>query len=248
MTINQAKPTGVALLDEVLAGAVPPGATFLATGAPSSGMELLAKEFAARAQNTLYYAPDESETEVEAVIRRFDKEAKPHVVDIASDYFQRVIASRHQQAAGVKVRGLRTVKAGRAPERAEFDVPDFLNEMLAEVIEKKPSRVVVDTLDFFFELYPPGDVIRAVRALRLASRKSSGLLYLGKVKQISDSNVDALLEHIADIVLEFNVKPLGQGFEFFMTVKKVRNEPHKTATVFYKPTKWGLTKDPRGRV
>lgn len=84
--------------------------------------------------------------------------------------------------------------------------------------------------------------------MRLANRKSGGLLYLGKVKATSDPSVEAILEHVADIVLEFNVKQLGQGFEFFMTVEKIRNEPHKSTTLYYKPTKWGLQKDPRGRV
>ncbi|MGQ0534821.1 MAG: RAD55 family ATPase [Methanobacteriota archaeon] len=247
MGFDPERPTGVALLDGAIAGAIQPGATILALGEPATGMELLAKEFAARSPGTLYYSPDESAEEVLQVIRRFDKDASPRVVDLASDYYQRVLQPRHAGTPGVKVRGLRPPER-ETPERPAIDVPDFLDEMLREMIQTKPARTVVDTLDFFFELYPASDVVRAVRALRLANHKNGGLLYLAKIKDTTEAGVEGLLEHIADVVFEFHVERTRLANEFHLYVKKVRNNPQRTTNVFYRPTEDGIIRDPRGRV
>lgn len=243
----KARPTGVVLLDDAIGPALAPGGTILALGEPASGMELFAKEFAARAPSTLYYAPDESAEEVEAVVRRFNPDAKPRVVDIASDYYERVLRQR-VTPEGIRVRGLRAAKAEPVRHARDPEVPDFLEEILREIATQKPPRVVVDTLDFFFELYPAADVVRSVRALRLTTRRVGALLYLGKIRNTAEAATERLLEHIADVVLHFEVDRTRAGNEWTLSVTKVRNEPHMAATIAYRPTSEGLIRDPRKRV
>lgn len=241
--------TGVPLLDQALGGGVRPGSTILCLGEPTSGMELLAKQFAVAGgagETVLMFSPDESETELREIMKRFGDPTGVKIVDIASEYFARVYGSAVKKDP-IKVRGILSEGATRA-RREDPNVPDFLDEIVGATRDTKPRRTVIDTLDFFTELYDDADVARTLRALRIVNRDVGGILLVTKVKGTSPRSLETMLEHIADVVLDMRVEQTRLQFEWHLSIRKVRNEPQLAGDVLYNPTPEGLARDTRRRV
>lgn len=242
-------PTGVPLLDQALGGGVRPGSTLLALGEPTSGMELLAKQFAVAGgagESVLVFSPDESEAELRSIMARFGDPSGVKVVDIASEYFSRVYGPAAKKDP-IKVRGILSEARTRA-RREDPNVPDFLDEIVATMRDATPRRTIIDTLDFFTELYADDDVARTLRALRIVNRDAGGLLLVTKIKGTSPRSLEAMLEHIADVVLDLRVEQTRLQFEWHLSIKKVRNQPQLAGDVLYNPTQDGLMRDTRRRV
>lgn len=240
-------PTGVHLLDIALPDGIPSGSLVLSLGTPACGFELVAKEFAAADHPVLYYSPDESADEVEAVVRRFDEHAEPTVVDLASRYYDHIVRTQSSTRATT----VAPIGPNGAPpaDDATAGLPDFLQSIFEEIRASRPNRTIIDTLDFFFEVYTPEEVVRSLRALRLANRDIDGLLYVSKMRDTVDPKVEALLEHVADVVLEFRRTDATIEDIHLLNVKKVRNEPQYVGTTGYKPTRDGrLVRDTRNRI
>lgn len=240
--------TGVALADQALGGGVRAGSLILVLGEPTSGMELFTKQFAVSApgEPVLVWSPDESEAEMREVMKRFGDSSSVRVVDIASEYYARVYGDRPTARGGVRVREI--LGADRRGARLDPNVPDFLGEIIATTREMKPRRTVIDTLDFFTELYDDDEIVRTLRALRIVNREAGGLLLVTKIKGTSSRSLELMLEHVADVVLDLRTEQTRLQFEWHLTVKKVRNEPQLAGDVLYNPTPEGLARDTRRRV
>lgn len=243
-------PTGVPLLDTTLGGGVRPGSLIFSMGEPTSGMELLAKQFAAAGagDQILVWSPDESEEEWRSVMSRFGSPKGVHIVDIAGEYFERLYGARAPAPEGIEVRGILPSQKRPQPRPGEAAIPDFLDEIVKRTARMRPRRTIIDTLDFFTELYTTEEIVRTLRALRIITRETRGVMLVTKIKGTSELRLEKMLEHVADVVLDFTVEPSQQEFTWRLTVKKVRNEPQRAGAVLYNPTPMGLARDTRRRV
>lgn len=245
-------PTGVPLLDSALDGGVQPGSLIFAMGEPTSGMELLAKQFAASnsGEPVLVWSPDESEAEWRAVMGRFGDPTSVTIVDISREYFERLYGAVRPEPDGIEVRGILPAakRAQPQPRGGEASIPDFLDQIVKRTRKMQPRRTVIDTLDFFSELYSTEEIVRTLRGLRIVNRDAGGVLLVTKIKGTSEPRLEKMIEHVADVVLDFHVEASQQDFIWRLTVKKVRNEPQRAGSVLYNPTPTGLARDTRRRV
>lgn len=129
--------TGIAGLDDILAGGLPPECFYLVQGDPGSGKTTLAMQFlleGRRRGESLYYITL-SETEAE---------------------LQRVARSHHWSLAGIKLLELSAIESMLRPEAqssifhaSELQLSSLTRLVLEEVRTHRPARVVFDSLSEF---------------------------------------------------------------------------------------------------
>ena len=68
------------------------------------------------------------------------------------------------------------------------------------------------------------------------------------VADVHEKRIETGLDAIADCVIELDIQKIASDFETFMTVKKVRNYPNKTAILTYSITEKGITPEMISRI
>ncbi|MDP7265292.1 MAG: RAD55 family ATPase [Candidatus Thermoplasmatota archaeon] len=247
---------GIPKVDRILIdGGVPAGFTILVKGAPGAGMDLFAKQFTSGAEtleSVLYISTDERLEDVIRVIKQYGWSTNLDILDIASSYFDRVLA-RELEISKLKRDGLtvsdllRLIDASRSEEREETN---FLRDVSYTISDMSPPfRVVVDSLDFFLENYSPSKVISAMRTIKAHTYYNKGLALITLTADMHDRKTENALDAIADIVIEMNLITVGTEYETRLIIRKVRNYPGKAAIMTYSITpEKGITPEVISRV
>jgi len=242
-------PTGIEKLDDLLMNGIPRGYSMLVMGTPGSGFELLAKQFAkagAGAENVTYYATNESAAEVIATMRYFNWPTNMTIVDINTQYYEKVLQKELEvarlQREGLTISDIAEIEAEETNVLDEYKTINFHDEMLYDATSlTAPFRIVIDSIDFFFEHYPPQEVIAGLRSLKTYVQNMGGTMLVTSVKDSWEVKIEHALQAAMDVVLELEISRMGSTFENRLIIKKVRNRPDKNAILFYSITENGLT-------
>ena len=242
-------PTGIEKLDDLLMNGIPRGYSMLVMGTPGSGFELLAKQFAkagAGAENVTYYATNESATEVIATMKYFNWPTNMTIVDINTQYYEKVLqkelAVARLQREGITISDIAEIEIEQTDALEEYRTINFHDEMLYDATSLNPPfRIIIDSIDFFFEHYPPQEVIAGLRSLKTYVQNKGGTMLVTSVKDSWEIKIEHALQAAMDVVLELEISRIGSTFENRLIIKKVRNRPDKNAILFYSITEQGLT-------
>ena len=222
---------GVPEFDAPLASALPPGFLALLGGSTASGAPILARQFARAAVGTvpvLYYTTYERSDDLQRAFRDCGTDPDAlKIVNLADEYYEKVLV-RGLNVARVRERGLSvqdlTVEPqpNRAPEA--YRLADRMLSDLAGI--DAPFRLVIDSLDFFFEVLGPKDVMKVAREVRHCCRTVGGQALLAVHSPRTEGAVTAgLLTDLADLVLELRAEPSGDRFRHTLLVERVGHRP-----------------------
>jgi KaiC/GvpD/RAD55 family RecA-like ATPase len=221
---------GVPEFDEPLAEALPPGFLAVLGGGTAAGAPILARQFARAAVGAvpvLYYTTYERSEDLKQAFRdcATDPEALT-IVNLADEYYERVLV-RGLDVARLRQRGLSLEdlltdsRPSRAP--APYRLADRMLSDLAGI--DAPFRLIIDSLDFFFEVLGPEDVMKVAREVRHCCRAVGGQALLAVHGHRNEAAIGGLLTDLADLVLELRAEPKGDRFEHTLLVEKVGHRP-----------------------
>jgi len=224
---------GIPEIDQPLWTALPPGWLALLTGHSGTGAPLLAKQFAhAGVGNVpvLFYTTYERTEEVNKAFDDFGWDpGAVKVVNLADEYYERVLV-RGLEVARAREVGLSLDELVEVRPRTRASSSYSLtNRMLSDLASiDEPFRLVVDSVDFFFEVLEPHDVTTVARQIRHRCQSIGGQALLCAHSIGHDRTVLGLLQDLADVVFDLRAEPKGDRYEHTLCVEKVTNHPNLT--------------------
>lgn len=247
--------TGIDALDLFLQGGLPRGYTTLLLAPAGGGSEIFSKQFASGGDGrTVYFSTDETETEVDAAVADGGWPWKGvEVVDIQTAFARMMLEEQgpEEDRSGFDPRQLvegttsKDIWAHRGARKSD----DYLG-WLIDPFESgaRPSRMVINSLDFFLSLYPLEKVAAVLTALKAANSRVGGQLLLVLAKGAHGEKAERRLELLADCLIELEVNRRGTTFERFFLVKKVKNRPNSVGVSTYDLTTSGFTLETLERI
>jgi len=222
---------GVPEFDRPLVNALPPGYLALLEGGTPTGAPILARQFARAAVGdipVLYYTTYERTEDLKRALRDCGTDPETlTIVNLADEYYEKVLV-RGLNVARVRERGLAVEElvadlgSDRAPE--PYRLADRMLSDLAGI--DAPFRLVIDSLDFFFEVLGAKDVMKVVREVRHCCRTVGGqALVAAHTLRTEGAMVGELLVDLADLVLRLHAEPDGDRFRHSLVVAKVGHRP-----------------------
>lgn len=231
--------TGIAKLDDLLEGGIPEGFTTLIEGVPGSSIEILAKQIAS-AGKSLYFSTGEPENEIIDTMKRFKWNTDDiNIVDIASAFAEDVLEDEQERVDAFKHRSRINVKeliskGSSGMPKTDEGTPDFLAMLLTKTAQLSlPPRIIVNSLDFFLNEYPPDEVVKVVHALKMKNMQNKCALFLIVTKDTHDDNTERKLEVIADCIIELDITQKAGSYDRHLTVKKMRDYARKIGVANY---------------
>ncbi len=239
---------GVPEFDEPLAPALPVGFLAILAGGTSSGAPVLARQFARAAVGSVpvrYYTTYDRTDDLQRAFREIGADpASLTIVNLADEYYERVLL-RGLDVARVRERGitLDDLHADPRPNRAPgpYRLADRMLSDLAGI--DAPFRLVIDSMDFFFEVLGPKDVMQVAREVRHCCRSVGGQALLAVHAPRHESGPGGLLVDLADLVMDVRAEPHGDRFEQTLLVEKVGYRPDLARVLKMRlgETGWGFS-------
>jgi KaiC/GvpD/RAD55 family RecA-like ATPase len=221
---------GMPEIDQPISTALPPGWLAILRGHSGSGAPLLAKQFAHAGVGeapVLFYTTYERSEDVKKAFDDFGWDpAEIKIVNLADEYYERVLV-RGLDVARARERGLTMDRLREEPAHDRYNTSFSLtNRMLSDLAEiDTPFRLVVDSVDFFFEVLEPKDVTTVARQIRHRCQTIGGQALLTAHSLGSDRAVFGLLQDLADLSLDLRAEPNGNRYQHTLFVEKVGNRP-----------------------
>ncbi len=240
--------SGIPALDRALMNGLPRGFTVLVTGAPGSGLDLYAKQFAgagAKDENVVYFTTSEQDEDIVGTMQDFGWKSDLTIVNIGNQYYETVLARRLEASRfrqeGLSMKDLQKLKPTDAGLRREVN---FLTALSYEVSRLKPPfRLIVDSLDFFLQYYEHGEVLSAIRTIKAHVQRTEGLALVTMLSGVHDPRTQSGLEGIVDAIFELERARDEASFKRYLVIRKVRNHPDKTGIYPMSLAKGGLEID-----
>ncbi len=224
---------GIPEIDRPIRTVLPMGWLALLKGSTGAGASVLATQFASSGVGSapvLFYTTQER---TEDVRRSFDDfgwdPGGVKIVNLADEYYERVLVRGLEVARarerGLGVEGLVREHLGERPTTS-FRLTDRMLADLAAI--DAPFRLVVDSLDFFFEVLAPRDVTTVARQLRHRCQVVGGQALITLHSALHDRASSGLLENLADVVLDLRADPQADRYVHTLSVEKVGHRPDLT--------------------
>lgn len=226
---------GIPAVDKRLANVLPKGWVGIVTGAPGSGIELLAKQFAGSGEERVpvyYYTTTERTEDVLNAFKSFGWREDVNLVNLLEDYYDLVL-SRNVEISRYREMGISPEDISQFTMKGvKSSTVNFVTKMINDLATlDRPFRLVVDSLDFFLEQADPIEVISMVRQIRYRMQRVGGRALLTLTPSIHDSRITGTLETIADLLLDLEVESRAEKFQYALAMKKVRNHPESTGLI-----------------
>ncbi|MGI0071193.1 MAG: RAD55 family ATPase [Thermoplasmata archaeon] len=221
---------GIPEVDGTLFAALAPGWLALLSGHSGSGAPLLAKQFAHAGIGrvpVLFYTTFERTADVRTAFEDFGWDpAEVKVVNLADEYYERVLV-RGLEIARAREHGLSAEElVSRGARGIQAKSFSLTNRMLADLAGMdSPFRLVLDSVDFFFEVLEPRDVTTVARQIRHRCQTIGGQALLTIHSVAHDRAVYGLLQDLADLVFELRAEVVGDRYAHTLYTEKVGNRP-----------------------
>lgn len=231
MTVGESEAVfGIPEIDGTLFASLPPGWLALLSGDSGSGAPLLAKQFAHAGIGrvpVLFYTTFERTGDVRRAFEGFGWDpAEVKVVNLADEYYERVLV-HGLEIARAREHGLSLDElVGAAPRDRSNKSFSLTNRMLSDLAGMDhPFRLVLDSVDFFFEVLEPHDVTTVARQIRHRCQTIGGQALLTIHSVAHDRAVYGLLQDLADVVFRLTAEPKGHRYVHTLFTEKVANRP-----------------------
>jgi KaiC/GvpD/RAD55 family RecA-like ATPase len=221
---------GIPEVDGTLFAALPPGWLALLSGPSGSGAPLLAKQFAYAGIGrvpVLFYTTFERTDDVRRAFTDFGWDpTEVKVVNLADEYYDRVLL-RGLDVARAREQGLTLDQlVGAGPRTVATKSFSLTNRMLSDLASMdRPFRLVLDSVDFFFEVLEPRDVTTVARQIRHRCQTIGGQALVTIHSVAHDRAVYGLLQDLADLAFELKAEPHGGRYIHTLYTEKVANRP-----------------------
>jgi KaiC/GvpD/RAD55 family RecA-like ATPase len=221
---------GIPEVDGSLFAALPPGWLALLSGHSGSGAPLLAKQFAHAGIGrvpVLFYTTFERTDDVRRAFQVFGWDpSEVKVVNLADEYYERVLV-HGLEIARAREKGLSLDElVGAAPRDRSTKSFSLTNRMLSDLAGMdQPFRLVLDSVDFFFEVLEPHDVTTVARQIRHRCQTIGGQALLTIHSVAHDRAVFGLLQDLADLVFELKAEVKDERYLHTLFTEKVANRP-----------------------
>ncbi len=236
---------GIPEFDERVGKFLPKGWVALLEGQSGAGTQLLAKQFAHAGQGAApvyYYTTDERPEEIRRTFGDYGWD--PDGVSIAnlSEAYHAQVLDRELEVWRVRERGLRYAEiartgSGAPPPTAVRPTAQVLSDLSG--LETR-FRLVLDSLDFLFEVLDEEDLLAVVRQIRRRAQALGGEALLVLRADVQERKLVGLLEDLADLHLELRAVEENGSYRPELTVRKVRNHPELTRRVALEASVGGL--------
>lgn len=242
---------GIPEIDDPISTALPPGWLAVLTGSSASGAPLLAKQFAHAGVGSvpvLFYTTYERTMDVKKVFDDFGWDPSAiQVVNLADEYYERVLV-RGLEVATAREKGLSLSQlTNESPADRSGSAFSLTSRMLSDLAAiDTPFRLVLDSVDFFFEVLSPADVTTVARQIRYRCQSIGGHAMLAVHSRAHDPRIIGALEDLADVVVDLRALPRGRGYEHTIYVEKVRNRPDLQRIARARVTEQGWQVDESG--
>jgi len=234
--------TGIHVLDDALMDGIPKGYTILVCGLPGSGIGLLAKQFASAGvgpEKVVYFATTETDEDIISTIEYFDWKKDIKIVNIAKEYYENVLA-KELEVSKYRKEGI-SLKDVRKPKEPKTVNTNLLTTLVYEVSKlEDSSRIVVHSLDFFFEYYDHANILSAIRTIKAHTQQTKSIALFTLDTGVLETKVQIGVEEIVDCVIELERQRDRLDFNRNLVIRKVRNHPEKTSILPIKISKDGI--------
>jgi len=220
---------GIPEVDQTLWTALPPGWLALLSGHSGSGAPVLAKQFAQAGVGSvpvLFYTTYERTEEVRKAFTDYGWDpGAVQIVNLADEYYERVLV-RGLEVARARERGLSLDQiVAERPAKNDLATFSLTNRMLSDLAGiDSPFRLVIDSIDFFFEALPPREVSTVARQIRHRCQTIGGQALIAVHAPAHDRSAYGLHD-LADVVVELTAEPKGDRYEHTLYLQKVANRP-----------------------
>lgn len=224
---------GIPDLDTAIAPVLSPGWLGLVEGEAGTGLHLLAKQAAhasAGSLPTLFFTTHESGTDVRRVFDEFGWESDGiTIVDLGHEFYDAML-SRELAVSRARARGLTLSEATVEPTGGvPPSPPSFADRLLIELAPMTgPFRLVLDSFDLALEHLSPEGAIALARQLRHQAAVAGGGALLTLQPAVPDARTRALVEEIADFVLQLRMVEEGNSYRPRLSLSKLRDHPERT--------------------
>jgi KaiC/GvpD/RAD55 family RecA-like ATPase len=217
---------GIPEIDRTLRTVLPMGWLALLKGSTGAGASVLAKQFANAGIGSvpvLFYTTHERSEDVRRSFDDFGWDPDGvKIVNLAEEYYERVLVRGLEVARarerGVGVEGLVREQLGERPATS-YRLTDRMLADLASI--DAPFRLVVDSLDFFFEVLAAREVTTVARQIRHRCQVVGGQALITLHSALHDRASSMLLQDLSDVVLDLRAEPLADRYAHTLSVEKV---------------------------
>jgi KaiC/GvpD/RAD55 family RecA-like ATPase len=253
--------TGIPDIDRMLDGGFTQGFTTLLLAPVGAGAEIFAKQFAASHGDEIgtFFTTAESEKDVK---RAIEEASWPYggldIVDIQGRFAAQslldqasgrmpIMRHRMMPAASVDPEDLlaedtNTDLLYKMPTKEEYGQTDYLSMLLAEYKRRPaPQRIVINNLDFFFNLYPPEQVIHTLNIMRTLNAQTKGQLLWVLSKGVVEDNIVNRMALLSDCFLEMETERKANEFQRYLVRHNVRNRPEMAGASAYTVNRNGIS-------
>jgi len=232
--------TGIPQLDEEIKEVFSTGYLFTFMGSPGSGVELIAKQFAATGvdkQDVLYVTTGERENDVRETLKRFGWGTNMHIMSIGEDFYSSTL-SKDINISKSREEGLNLNNIIEVTESnlllEEYFTPNYLTKVIYELSKlTPPMRLVIDSIDFFIEQYEAKNVMPFLRLLRAYALQYEGEILITMTSNMYDKMIENLVENISDAVFVLSKDLIENHFEKKFIIWKIRDHPEKSKIFNY---------------
>ncbi len=156
---------------------------------------------------------------------------------------------RGLEVARARELGLNLAELGSGDRHARPPTPFRLTDrMLADLAAiDGPFRLVVDSIDFFYEVLEPHDVTTVVRQIRHRCQTLGGQALLTVHSSRRESATSGSLGDLADLTLDLRAEPKGSRYHHTLAIEKVGHRPDlsKLWTAEFRDDGWGVKEPAR---
>ncbi|PKK81803.1 MAG: hypothetical protein CVT47_00505 [Thermoplasmata archaeon HGW-Thermoplasmata-2] len=243
---------GIKKLDDMLEGGFKPGFFTLIEAYPMTGPEIFSKQIASTndVDKVTYFATEETREEVVEDMKAHGWPTRLDVKDYSSMFSERLLREKQEEIeagaakSALGANGLRVediLDSGRVmPVERRKESANYLLEFLRLFSSLSPAdKVVVHSLNFFFNLYGIRDVVSVIHAARTINSKNGKLLFATASPHLYEDEVRKI-EPFADCIIELKPDIHGERVKNMLYVKKVRGWAHEPVAVPYDITKDGI--------
>ena len=224
------------------------GLTILVEGYPGSGLELVAKQFVSSSDKDeypVYVTTEERDEDIITTMKEFKWNFENiKIINFCKEYYNEVLA-KELDVSKFRLEGVVADDVRHITLTQKKSTTNFLTRLMYEVGKiNPPFRLVINSLDFFLELYDNKNVLQVMRLIKTHAQEVGGVVLMTMLSDVYERSTQSGIEAFVDIILELESKRINASFKRNLIIKKVRNHPERAHILSYEINSTGILVKP----